>query len=189
MHKSGMIILGICGSRTEGTRSSLPCISVYGLIHHLVPSALVTYLPCPLLRTSTTIFPAFCLRCIPWYMPFLLITFRMYARISWDRRQSLDFSIFAMCIAMHEKSLVRARQPGTTKCRNFLDLYASLRPETRNYLVGLVGDEAQNFELRSLLFIPSCSTLPFVDSVFACTNVFRSNFLDFSQICVMNVSP
>lgn len=34
--------------RTEGAGSSLPCISVYGSIHHLVPSALVMCLPCPL---------------------------------------------------------------------------------------------------------------------------------------------
>lgn len=98
--------------------------------------------------------PAFCLLGILRYIchfPLLPSACTPTRHVSRNRRQSLDFSIFAWRIAMRRGSLVRARRLGTTKCQNLLDLHASLRPGTRSYLVGLVGDEAQNFELRSFV--------------------------------------
>lgn len=142
----------------RSARSSLSCISVYGSIHHLILSALplrVYFLPLPslfILCISTTIFPAglFALHS-PLYAIFLY--YLPHARRRGAFRETVaSHSISLFSHGAHrdarDRSCERGR-PGTTKCQNLLDLHASLRPGTRNYLVGLVGDEAQNFELRS----------------------------------------
>lgn len=97
------------------------------------------YLPSP--------FSLSCLLCILHYCHFPLLPFAYTPtrRVPGDRRQSLDFSIFAPCIAMYKV----ARVSGTT--RDFEMLKFSLRnlyrfDQKRNYLAGFTCDEL-HFEL------------------------------------------
>lgn len=175
MRNSSLIILGICGSRTERARSSLRCISVYGSIHHFVPSTLVMCLPYSpppprpsalsiLLCTSTTIFPTFCLHCILRYIPFSLITFRMHANAEAFRETvaSHSISLFLRCASRYTRDRTYGRGDlGLRNAKILLNLHAPLRRGTRSYLLGLLGDEAQNFELRSFA---SCTFLPAIPS-------------------------
>lgn len=129
---SRLIILGIYGSRTEEARSSLPCVSIYGIDPSSRPlgARYVFALPSLSLCTSATIFPVFCLLCIlpvyailPYYLP--------HARRPGAFRETVashSTSLFSRCASRCAGSLVRARGPGTTKCQNLLDLHASLRP-------------------------------------------------------------
>lgn len=123
MHKSSLIILG---SRTEGARILLALhFAVYGSIHHLVLPGrpLRVYLSLFSIYTST-VFPAFCLLCIPGYIcHFLLLpsactptrrAFRERERPSPDRH---SISLFSRG-ASRCRIVARARERGDLGLRN-----------------------------------------------------------------------
>jgi len=99
------------------------------------------------------------------------------------RHRLLDFSIFAMCITMHE--IVRASEAtwDYEMPKIFSTYTRRFGRERRSYLAGLVGDDAQNFELRSFAsstFLPGVGLLdPLLSRA---RTTLRSNFLDFSQL-------
>lgn len=103
----------------EGARSSLPCISAHGSIHHLVLSAplLRIYLSSLNSLCTSTIFPAFCLLCILRYMPFSLITFRMHADAARFARPS-PVTRFLYFRVMHRDARGRSCKWGDLGLRN-----------------------------------------------------------------------
>lgn len=151
MHKSGLIISSEFAEVGRKERDP-PCLAFRCMDRSIISPPRRSLCVCLALSlcTSATIFPAFCLLRILRYCHFPLLPSACTPRRAAFRKTvaSHSISLFSQGTSRCTRSLVRARRPGTTKCQN-LPLHASLRPGTRSYLVGLVLDEAQNFELRS----------------------------------------
>lgn len=184
MHKSGLIILGICGSRTEGARSSLCCISDRSIISSPWRSlrvCLALSLFLSLLYVRLPFSPRFVCSAFSAICHFPLLpsactpTPKRFARPSPVTR-------FLYFRDAREIALVRARRPGTTKCQNPPRLTRVASAGNEKLPRGTRRRRSAEFRITIFCFVhlPSCPR-PFVDPLSRVQIKFRSNFLDFSQ--------
>jgi len=104
---SSWVCLSLEFAQVGRKEHDLPCLAFQCTDRSIISSSRRPYYVFTSLLSilyTLTIFPAFCLLCILRYMPFSLITFRMCADAARFARPSLDFSIFVLCITMHEAS-------------------------------------------------------------------------------------
>lgn len=156
---SRLIILGIYGSRTEEARSSLPCVSIYGIDPSSRPlgARYVFALPSLSLYVHRPPFsPRFVCSAFCRYMPFSLIIFRMHADPARFVRPSPVTRLLYFRDAHRDARARSCERGGDLGLRNVKISSTYTRRfgrETRSYLVGVVGDGAPEYRITNFEFL------------------------------------
>jgi len=192
MHKSSLIILGICGEsaiflalhfgiRIDPSSRPLGARYVFALPSPLFSMYVDHHFPRVLFALHSPLYAI-----LPYYLPHAR---RRSAFCGSNRRRHrlLDFSIFAMCITMHEIARASEATWDYEMPKIFSTYTRRFGRERRSYLAGLVGDDARNFELRSFAS-STLSTRSLLDpAAFACTDNVTLEFLKLLSVRFANI--